>query len=113
VDTFRSVHIITVVQIGNGYYVNVFTSSSPEPGYNFISRMFAPAGSVNEDHVCGTAHGILTPYWSGKLGLKPGEVVKARQVSRRGGELRLVWEKERGTLRLRGQCSIFAKGEII
>jgi len=97
-------------QTGNGYIVNIFTSSSSEPGYSFVSRMFLPDC---EDHVCGSAHGVLTPYWSRKLGVKPGDVVKARQVSKRGGELRLVWDKERDTLRLRGQCKIFAKGEII
>ena len=101
-------------QTGNGYIVNIFTSSSSEPECSFVSRMFVAADSLSgEDHVCGSAHGVLTPYWSGKLGLAPGDVVKARQVSKRGGELRLVWDKERGTLRLRGQCSIFAKGEII
>lgn len=105
--------ILIMHQLGNGYIVNIFTSSSSEPGYAFVSRMFAPVASVEgEDHVCGTAHGVLTPYWSGKLDVKPGDVVKARQVSKRGGDLRLIWDRERGTLKLRGQCSVFAKGEI-
>jgi predicted PhzF superfamily epimerase YddE/YHI9 len=65
------------------------------------------------NHVCGTAHGLLTPYWSRKLDLESGEVVKARQVSKRGGDLRLIWDKERSTLKLRGQCSVFAKGEMM
>lgn len=91
----------------------MFTSSSSEPGYAFVSRMFAPLPyPEGEDQVCGTSHGILTPYWTRKLNLTPGNVVKARQVSKRGGDLRLIWDEERNILKLRGQCSIIAKGEI-
>ncbi len=75
--------------------------------------MFAPGSLVDsEDHVCGTAHAILTPYWTSKLGLTPGKEISARQVSKRGGELRIVWEKDQGIIRLRGRCAIFGKGEI-
>ncbi len=93
--------------------MNIFTSSTPDPKYSFISRMFAP-GVVegDEDHVCGSAHSILTPHWTSKLGLIPGEEIWARQVSKRGGELRIIWEKDAGVIRLSGQCMIFATGEL-
>lgn len=99
--------------MGNGYIVNIFTSSTPNPKYSFVSRMFAP-GAVDgdEDHVCGTAHSVLTPHWTSKLGLTPGEEILARQVSKRGGELRIIWNKDAGVLRLSGQCMVFATGEL-
>jgi len=99
---------------GNGYGINVITTQSPSPDAVFVSRMFSPLGIVGtgEDHVCGSAHGLLVPYWSSKLGIAPGEEIKAKQVSPRGGDLRVVWNKENGRIRLRGQCVILASGEI-
>ena len=32
--------------------------------------MFAPDLGVYEDHVCGSAHGLLVPHWDAKLGKK-------------------------------------------
>lgn len=51
-------------------------------GYDFVSRFFAPALGINEDPVTGSAHTMMTPYWSKISGKKE---LKARQVSRRGG----------------------------
>ncbi|KJA25477.1 hypothetical protein HYPSUDRAFT_53038 [Hypholoma sublateritium FD-334 SS-4] len=99
---------------GNGFRVNVITTQSPTPDVAFVSRMFAPTAveGTGEDHVCGSAHGLLVPFWSSKLGIAPGEEIKAKQVSARGGDLRVVWEKEAGTFRLRGQCVTLASGEL-
>jgi predicted PhzF superfamily epimerase YddE/YHI9 len=66
----------------------IMTSHSMK--YDFISRFFAPAVGVNEDPVTGSAHSVLTPYWSGKLGKNE---LFAYQASLRGGELKL-WNKE-------------------
>jgi PhzF family phenazine biosynthesis protein len=51
---------------------------------DFVSRYFAPSFGVNEDPVTGSAHCTLAPYWAARLGKS---VLRARQVSRRGGEL--------------------------
>jgi PhzF family phenazine biosynthesis protein len=51
---------------------------------DFVSRYFAPAYGVPEDPVTGSAHCTLIPYWAARLG-KPA--MRARQVSRRGGEV--------------------------
>lgn len=51
---------------------------------DFVSRYFAPTFGVNEDPVTGSAHCTLAPYWAARLGK---QVLRARQVSRRGGEL--------------------------
>jgi PhzF family phenazine biosynthesis protein len=100
--------------LGNGFMVNVFTTSSPNPGESFVSRMFAPTmiTEPHEDHVCGSAHGILAPYWYAKRGIKSGEEVKAKMVSLRGGDLNVVLEEAESTVKLRGQAVILANGEL-
>ena len=59
-------------------------SRAARPGFDFVSRFFAPAAGVNEDPVTGSAHCQLTPWWAARLGRR---ALHARQVSRRGGEL--------------------------
>jgi PhzF family phenazine biosynthesis protein len=51
---------------------------------DFVSRYFAPAHGVPEDPVTGSSLCFLGPYWAARLD-KPE--LRARQVSRRGGEL--------------------------
>jgi len=100
--------------IGNGFFINVFTTVSPNLGEAFISRMFSPLliADSGEDPVCGSAHGILAPYWYAERGIQSGEEVKARQVSERGGDLRVVFDEREGVVKLRGQAVIFANGEL-
>jgi len=75
--------------------------------------MFSPVLITNgEDQVCGSAHGLLVPYWYSKCGIDPGQEIKASQVSPRGGDLKVQWDKDEGYARLRGQCSVFASGVI-
>jgi len=51
---------------------------------DFVSRYFAPGFGVDEDPVTGSAHCTLAPYWAAQL---RKQALRARQVSRRGGEL--------------------------
>lgn len=53
-------------------------------GFDFVSRFFAPSVGVDEDPVTGSAHCVLAPYWALRLGKTR---LRARQVSRRGGDL--------------------------
>nr|WP_276599926.1 PhzF family phenazine biosynthesis protein [Nannocystis sp. ILAH1] len=64
----------------------------PDADVDFVSRFFAPVQGIPEDPVTGSAHCTLTPLWSERLG-KPQ--LRARQVSRRGGELRCEVAGER------------------
>ena len=59
---------------------------------DFVSRFFAPGMGIDEDPVTGSAHCVLTPYWSGVLGKT---TLAARQVSKRGGVLRCALRGER------------------
>jgi predicted PhzF superfamily epimerase YddE/YHI9 len=84
------------------------TSLATSPGCDFVSRFFAPGSGIDEDPVTGSAHCCLTPYWSGKLGRT--EFV-ARQVSARGGVLRLRLDGDR--VRLSGQAVTVLRGELL
>jgi PhzF family phenazine biosynthesis protein len=63
---------------------NAVVITAPGKDVDFVSRYFAPSYGVPEDPVTGSAHCILTPYWAGRLGKS---VLRARQLSERGGEL--------------------------
>jgi PhzF family phenazine biosynthesis protein len=61
-------------------------AAADDPDHDFVSRFFAPDVGVDEDPVTGSAHCVLAPYWAARLGR---DQLRARQVSRRGGELRV------------------------
>ena len=83
------------------------TSRASTAGWDFVTRFFAPGSGIDEDPVTGSAHCCLMPYWSEKLGLT--ELV-ARQVSPRGGTLRLALHGDR--VKLRGQAVTIVTGEL-
>ena len=53
-------------------------------GADIISRAFAPGAGIDEDPVTGSAHSVLVPYWTQRLGR---DRFTAYQASRRGGYL--------------------------
>jgi len=97
----------------SGYHIHIFTTQILNGNERFVSRMFAP-GYVpgDEDHVCGSAHCLMAPYWYNKLDIASGQEIRARQVSRRGGVLNLVWEADENKLRLSGEVAMLGKGEL-
>jgi PhzF family phenazine biosynthesis protein len=74
---------------------------------DFVSRFFAPQSGINEDPVTGSAHTVLTPYWSQKLGKKD---LTARQLSPRGGYLKCTILGDR--VLISGQAKLYLTGEI-
>lgn len=64
----------------------IVTSQAASPGYDFVSRFFAPAAGIDEDPVTGSSHCCLGPFWKARLG--KDEFV-AYQASRRGGVVRV------------------------
>lgn len=70
----------------------IITSVSENEKFDFISRFFAPKKGINEDPVTGSAHCVLAPYWSEKLGKN---TLSAFQASKRGGELLLTLKNDR------------------
>ena len=86
----------------------IVTSAATTPGWDFVSRFFAPAAGVDEDPVTGSAHCCLTPYWSAKLGKT---TLVARQVSARGGTMRVTLDGDR--VRMAGQAITVMRGELV
>ena len=85
----------------------IVTARGADGDCDFVSRFFAPKLGIAEDPVTGSAHCVLTPYWSGVLG-KPS--LFARQLSSRGGEL---WVEDRGSrVRLSGDCVLVIEGSF-
>ncbi len=74
---------------------------------DFVSRFFAPALGIPEDPVTGSAHTVLVPYWSARLGKKQ---VKAQQVSPRSGDLRCRLNGNR--VEIGGKAVTYLVGEI-
>jgi predicted PhzF superfamily epimerase YddE/YHI9 len=74
---------------------------------DFVSRFFAPRAGVPEDPVTGSAHCCLTPFWSARLGKTE---MRARQVSKRGGELRV--RLDGGRVKIAGQAVTTLRGEL-
>ncbi|KAK7685533.1 hypothetical protein QCA50_011400 [Cerrena zonata] len=105
----------TSVFAESNYNTNIITSASTRGDSLFHSRMFAPVHGIPEDHVCGSAHCSLTTYWAEKTG-KGGDQMLAKQVSRRGGDLKVQWLREEGEgagrVALQGEVLVTMKGEL-
>jgi predicted PhzF superfamily epimerase YddE/YHI9 len=86
----------------------IATARSADPGYDFVSRFFAPAAGIDEDPVTGSAHCCLAPFWGRRLG-KSG--LLARQVSARGGVVKVRLEGDR--VRIGGQAVTVLTGELL
>ena len=76
--------------------------TAPSQRYDFVSRFFAPAVGINEDPATGSAHCVLGPYWSVRLGKSE---LRARQLSARGASI---------GVRVRGdRVDLLGRGEIV
>jgi PhzF family phenazine biosynthesis protein len=84
------------------------TSRATTPGFDFVSRFFAPQSGIDEDPATGSAHCTLGPYWSARLGKS---ALSAYQASARGGVLRV--EVRDGRVGLSGQAVTVLRGELV
>jgi PhzF family phenazine biosynthesis protein len=85
----------------------IVTSRASMPGFDFVSRFFAPASGIAEDPVCGSAHCTLAPYWAPRLGKTE---LMAYQASPRGGVLRVTLAGDR--VKLAGRAVTVLRGEL-
>lgn len=81
--------------------------TAPGRDVDFVSRFFAPRDGLNEDHVTGSAHCTLIPYWARRLGRS---TLRARQISARGGELWCELAGDR--VKIGGHAVTYLVGEI-
>lgn len=82
--------------------------SAPGKDVDFVSRCFFPQSGVEEDPVTGSAHTMLTPYWSEVL---KKDTLSAKQLSKRGGKLVCALENNR--VLLYGQAKTYMRGELV
>lgn len=82
-------------------------ATAPGDTNDFVSRCFVPRAGIPEDPVTGSAHTILIPYWSRRLGKAK---LHAIQVSQRGGELFCIDRGER--VAIAGRVSIRQRGRV-
>jgi PhzF family phenazine biosynthesis protein len=74
---------------------------------DFVSRFFGPQVGIQEDPVTGSAHTLLTPYWTKELNKQD---LAAIQLSKRGGYLRCRMAGER--VHISGEARLFLTGEL-
>ncbi|KAG6846103.1 hypothetical protein H0H87_006467 [Tephrocybe sp. NHM501043] len=112
-ENIKDLQVNTPLLCEAGSRINIITSASSKGQEQFVSRMFAP-GLVpgDEDAVCGSAHCVMVPYWYTHFGIASGQEIRARQVSARGGDLKLVWEQETSSIKLAGEVVVLGRGEI-
>ncbi|KAM4852648.1 phenazine biosynthesis-like domain-containing protein isoform 2-T5 [Thomomys bottae] len=85
-----------------------------EPGgqtqaFDFYSRYFAPWVGLAEDPVTGSAHTVLSSYWSQQLGKKE---MRAFQCSCRGGELGISLRPD-GRVDVKGAATVVLEGTLM
>jgi predicted PhzF superfamily epimerase YddE/YHI9 len=61
-----------------------FIVTAPGASTDVVSRVFVPGGGIDEDSVTGSAHAVLTAFWTRRLGR---DAFTAFQASARGGHL--------------------------
>jgi PhzF family phenazine biosynthesis protein len=86
----------------------IATSKASMPGFDFVSRFFAPGSGIDEDPVTGSAHCCLGPYWSKRLNKTE---FTAYQASARGGVVRVGVRGDR--VKLGGQAVTVLRGELL
>ena len=86
----------------------IVTARADDAGVDFVSRYFAPAFGIDEDPVTGSTHCCLGPFWGRRL---QKQTLVARQVSARGGLLKVALDGDR--VRLGGQAVTVLRGELL
>lgn len=86
----------------------IVTARASSPGFDFVSRFFAPGAGVDEDPVTGSAHCALAPYWSAQLGKTS---LVGFQASARGGVVAVRVARDR--VILGGQAVTVLRGELV
>ena len=86
----------------------IVTSRATTPSFHFVSRFFAPSAGIDEDHVTGSAHCCLGPYWGRRI---DREELAGYQASPRGGVVRVRLGGDR--VYLQGQAATVRRGTLL
>ena len=95
-------------------------------GCLFFTRLNHPERSILiplliTDHVCGSAHALLTPYYTSKrraisnqTPAQPSNLeLHAKQVSKRGGDLRVIWDEDKEIVKIAGEVVQTSSGSWV
>ena len=82
-------------------------ATAPGEDSDMLSRVFVPGGGIDEDPVTGSAHSLLVPFWSERLGKTQMEAV---QASARGARLGCTLADDR--VILTGRCRTVIEGRF-
>jgi PhzF family phenazine biosynthesis protein len=99
--------LAAVARLGTGLCVTAPGGGASGGGADFVSRYFAPGYGIPEDPVTGSAHCTLAPYWGARLGKSK---LRARQLSRRGGDLACELAGDR--VLIAGRARLVIKGTL-
>jgi PhzF family phenazine biosynthesis protein len=86
----------------------IVTSRANGADFDFVSRFFVPSLGIDEDPVTGSTHCCLAPFWGERLAKT---AFMARQLSARGGVLKIEWEGDR--VRLSGRAVTVLRGQLL
>ncbi|KAL7536762.1 hypothetical protein ACHAWF_005550 [Thalassiosira exigua] len=86
------------------------STTRKSPLIDFRSRFFGPKVGIDEDHVTGSAHCSLGPYFGEKLGKT---VVVGRQESERGGLVECILKPEEGRVCIVGTAVVTVAGQLL
>ncbi|XP_078149008.1 uncharacterized protein LOC144544377 [Carex rostrata] len=89
----------------------IVTGPGPDGSeFDLFTRVFWPKFGVDEDHVCGSAHCALAPYWNKKLNKQS---FTAFMASPRSGVLYLDLEEKSQRVRIRGEAVTTMLGTLL
>ena len=74
--------------------------------HDFYSRYFAPWNGIPEDHVTGSAHTVLAPFW---FKITKKREMLGRQCSKRGGNVKVKLRGD-GRVDVGGRATVVMKG---
>ena len=89
--------------LGDDQYI----ATAPGTRTDVVSRVFVPGGGIDEDPVTGSAHAVLTEYWTQRL---RRDSFTAHQASARGGLL--TCRRGGETAWLAGDCVTVVEGRF-
>lgn len=87
---------------------NVICAARGDEGYDVVSRFFAPGSGIDEDPATGSAHCVLAPFYSARLGKT---TLRCRQAyPGRGADIDCALAGDR--VRLLGHARTVVRGEF-
>lgn len=93
---------------GDILYIATAPGTGDPSGTDVVSRAFAPGAGIPEDPVTGSAHSVLTPYWTTRLGR---DHFAAYQASARGGHVGCRLDGD--MVELTGTCVTTVVGDFL